>query len=65
MIPKVLHIIWVGDEARRPDNCIRTWVEAQPGVVGLAVGNDDLAGCGWFNARHMREMAPLELNRPT
>ena len=25
MIPKKLHFIWVGDEAKRPDNCIETW----------------------------------------
>ena len=30
MIPKTLHIIWIGDQAKRPDNCIRTWVERNP-----------------------------------
>ena len=62
MIPKTLHIIWVGDESKRPDNCIRTWVERNPGWTVTLWGNDDLANYGWYNARHMREMAPLELN---
>ena len=62
MIPKTLHIIWVGDDRKRPDNCIRTWVERNPGWTVTLWGNDDLANYGWYNARHMREMAPLELN---
>ena len=30
MIPKKLHIIWVGDESKRPDNCIQTWIDKNP-----------------------------------
>lgn len=62
MIPKLLHIIWVGDQSKRPDNCIRTWVQHNPEWNIQLWGNDDLAEYGWYNARHMREMAPRELN---
>lgn len=62
MIPKTLHVIWVGDEGRRPDNCIRTWVDQNPKWTVKLWGNDDLARQGWINARHMREMARRELN---
>jgi mannosyltransferase OCH1-like enzyme len=62
MIPKTLHIIWVGDQSRRPDNCIQTWVQHNPGWTIKLWDNQDLADYGWFNARHMREMAPRELN---
>lgn len=62
MIPKTLHIIWVGDESKRPDNCIRTWAERNPGWQLRLWGNEELASYGWINARHMREMAPRELN---
>lgn len=62
MIPKLLHIIWVGDESRRPDNCIRTWVERNPSWAVRVWGNAELAGVGWWNARHMRQMAQRELN---
>lgn len=62
MIPKTLHIIWIGDESKRPDNCIQTWVQRNPGWTIQLWGNQGLAEYGWFNARHMREMAPRELN---
>lgn len=62
MIPKALHIIWVGDPTKRPDNCIRTWVEQNSAWTVRLWGNQDLAEYGWYNARHMREMATRELN---
>jgi mannosyltransferase OCH1-like enzyme len=62
MIPRILHVIWVGDETRRPDNCIATWLHHNPDWELRLWGNDDLADYGWVNARHMREMAPRELN---
>lgn len=62
MIPKTLHIIWVGDDRKRPDNCIRTWVEHNPGWTVQLWGNDDLSGMGWYNARHIQAMGQRELN---
>jgi mannosyltransferase OCH1-like enzyme len=61
-IPKTLHIIWVGDQGRRPDNCIATWIEHNPGWTVRIWGNDDLANYGWTNGEHMRAMAARELN---
>ncbi|MCZ2293138.1 MAG: hypothetical protein LC125_14455 [Burkholderiales bacterium] len=29
-IPRTLHFIWVGDEGKRPDNCIDTWRRHHP-----------------------------------
>ncbi len=62
MIPRTLHIIWVGDESRRPDNCIATWRQHNPDWTLRVWGNDELANYGWVNARHMRQMASRELN---
>lgn len=62
MIPRILHIIWVGDESKRPDNCIATWCEHNPDWEVRVWGNQDLAEFGWINARHMRAMAGRELN---
>ncbi|MFN4264740.1 MAG: glycosyltransferase family 32 protein [Aquabacterium sp.] len=62
MIPKILHIIWVGDESKRPDNCIETWVKHNPDWTVQVWGNEDLQTTEWVNARHMREMAKRELN---
>lgn len=62
MIPKTLHIIWIGDETKRPENCIRTWIEKNPTWTVKLWGNDDLRERGWINAQHMREMSARELN---
>lgn len=62
MIPKQLHVIWVGDPSLRPDNCIDTWRDRNPGWNLRLWGNDELASYGWVNAPHMREMAGRELN---
>lgn len=62
MISKKLHFIWVGDESKRPDNCINTWARRHPGWDIKIWGNDELAGYGWINAQHMREMSKRELN---
>ncbi len=62
MIPKTLHFIWVGDESRRPDNCIRTWADHNPDWTLKVWGNDTLVDTEWINAGHMREMSRKELN---
>jgi mannosyltransferase OCH1-like enzyme len=62
MIPKTLHIIWVGNESKRPDNCIRTWIDHNPSWKVTIWGNEALASYGWTNSAHMREMARRELN---
>lgn len=61
-IPKILHIIWVGDESIRPDNCIATWRELNPTWDVRIWGNQELAEFGWVNSAHMTEMYGSELN---
>lgn len=61
-IPKVLHLTWVGDDSRRPDNCIQTWIDHNPGWTIKVWGNADLQQTEWVNARHMRAMWDRELN---
>lgn len=62
MIPKTFHFIWVGDESRRPDNCIATWRAAHPDWDLRLWGNAELEGRDWTNARHMAEMRRREWN---
>lgn len=57
MIPKIIHTVWVGDDSKRPDNCITSWARMNPDWTLKLWGNDDLASHGWTNARHMRTMA--------
>jgi mannosyltransferase OCH1-like enzyme len=62
MIPHTLHVVWVGDESKRPDNCIDTWRRHNPDWELRVWGNADLANYGWVNAKHMRAMSARELN---
>lgn len=62
MIPKTFHFIWVGDESRRPDNCIETWRKAHPDWGFRLWGNADLDGRAWINKRHMDAMREREWN---
>lgn len=62
MIPKILHLIWVGDDSRRPDNCIRTWRDHHPDWNVRLWGNTELDGIDWINRRHMDAMRTREWN---
>jgi len=62
MIPRVIHTIWVGDESKRPDNCIATWRDKNPGWQLKVWGNKELAETPWVTSRHMQAMAQRELN---
>lgn len=55
-IPKVLHFIWVGDESKRPDNCIETWRELHPDFEVRIWGNKERNREDWRLAKHIREM---------
>ena len=57
MIPKKLHIVWVGDESKRPDNCICTWTQKNPNLEVKVWGNQDLRDNSWRNADKMMEFA--------
>ena len=62
MIPKKLHFIWVGDENKRPNNCIDTWIQHNTGWHIKIWGNSSLIEKKWVNAHHMQEIAKFELN---
>jgi len=62
MIPKTIHIVWIGNESKRPDNCIRTWAERNPGWQVKVWGNDLLDSTDWVNTNHMRAMSSREIN---
>jgi mannosyltransferase OCH1-like enzyme len=62
MIPKKLHFIWVGDETKRPQNCIDTWKKLNPSYEIKIWGNKEQYGRKWINKRHMDEMWNVELN---
>jgi len=62
MIPKLIHFIWVGNEAKRPDNCIDSWRRLNPGWEFMVWGNAELNELSWHNRAHMTAMYDRELN---
>lgn len=57
----MIHIIWVGDELRRPEAAIDSWRRMNPGMTIKVWGNAELTGRTWRNARHMAAMWEKEL----
>lgn len=47
MIPHLLHFIWVGDDSRRPDQLIQTWVDQHPDWEIKLWSNEDLVQYPW------------------
>ena len=61
MIPKILHFVWVGDDAKRPTACIQSWCDLNPDYEVRVWSNADLERGGpWINADHMADMATRE-----
>jgi len=59
MIPRKIHIIWIGNEAELPDECLYTWQQQHPEWEVSVWDNKALATHGWRCAEQMR----LLLNR--
>jgi hypothetical protein len=49
-------MVWVGDENKRPDNCIETWRRKNPGWIVRIWGNRELTSLEWHNHKHLSEM---------
>lgn len=61
-IPKILHFVWVGNQALRPDACIDTWRRLNPNYQIMVWDNDAFADHPWHNIQHIHDMIPRELN---
>lgn len=55
-IPKKIHIVWVGDEEKRPNDYIRTWVEKNPSWAVKIWGNDEYKNRQWINKEAMEKL---------
>lgn len=60
MIPKRLHLIWIGDEGKRPDAFIQSWIDHHPDWEIRIWDNRDLTERAWINHHHMAMMATQE-----
>ena len=61
-IPKILHFVWVGNQALRPDDCIDTWRRLNPRYEVMIWDNDAFGRTPWHNIAHIHDMIPRELN---
>lgn len=52
-IPKKIHVIWVGDENKRPDSWIQTWKDKHPEWEFRIWGNAELNGLSWKSKKQM------------
>ena len=55
-IPRKIHIVWVGDESKRPNNFIQTWRDMNPGWEVKVWGNREYEAQNWVNKAHMEAM---------
>lgn len=56
VIPKTIHVVWIGDEAARPDAYINSWRDRNPGWSLRIWGNEDYEKTPWVNKAHMQTM---------
>jgi len=56
-IPKVIHIVWIGDESLCPQNCIQTWRDNHPDWEFKLWGNESWEKGDWVNMHHMEQIA--------
>lgn len=62
VIPKVIHIIWIGDQRLIPAENIRSWRDLNKDFQVKIWGNKELAARPWRNARHMKSLWGKELS---
>lgn len=58
-IPKVIHIVWIGDESLCPHNCIQTWIDMNPTWEVKIWGNNEIDKIDWINRKHIIDMPHL------
>ena len=56
MIPKIIHIIWIGDQSKKPTKCIDTWIKKNLDYEVRIWGNNQVQGTNWKNYRQLHDM---------
>jgi mannosyltransferase OCH1-like enzyme len=55
-IPKIIHIVWIGDEQKTPREMIHTWRKFNPEWIVKIWGNHELKTVKWINQKHINAM---------
>jgi mannosyltransferase OCH1-like enzyme len=56
LIPKIIHIIWIGDQSKKPTKCIDTWIKKNLDYEVRVWGNNQVQGTNWKNYRQLHDM---------
>jgi mannosyltransferase OCH1-like enzyme len=55
-IPKLIHIVWIGDETKCPHELIETWSHQNPDFTVKVWGNKEYHSGQWHNRKHMKAL---------
>lgn len=55
-IPKIIHIVWIGDETKEPHQMIDTWKKQNPSWKVMVWNNTALKKTKWINQKHINAM---------
>lgn len=55
-IPKTIHIVWIGDEDKRPNKYIQTWCDQNPNWTVKVWGNEEYHNKTWVNKLCMEKL---------
>ncbi len=61
-IPKTIHVIWIGDETKRPDAAIATWRDMNPSYQLRVWGNAEVQAHDWYLGDLIEAWACREIN---
>jgi inositol phosphorylceramide mannosyltransferase catalytic subunit len=56
MIPKIIHIIWIGDQSKIPVRCLDSWKQKNRDYKVKVWGNNDVQNINWKNYRQLHDM---------
>lgn len=61
IIPKIIHVIWIGDDSKKPTNNIKSWQQFNPNYEFRLWGNKELKKVKWINQEHINKMLDWEI----
>jgi inositol phosphorylceramide mannosyltransferase catalytic subunit len=56
MTPKMLHVVWIGDESKMPAKCVQSWADKNPDYELHIWGNGHLTNYPWHNQKQIDQM---------
>ena len=61
-LPKIIHVVWIGDESKRPDRWIATWKKLNPRYEVRVWGNDAVRAEPWIMGDQINAWLGREIN---